>query len=177
MDSWAFIVGFIMIFILVAIGAIIFSKRSGEGKKYDERQQLLRGQAYKAAFWVLVAYMCANGLFVFGTDIVWADAMTSAFIGICIAATVFVVLCISRDAYFAINQKPGFYCRLFCALTLINLTIGIVNLLDTDRPLFADGMLSFRSMNFVVVGMFIAILTAIAVRHFRAKAGSGAEES
>jgi|AGTN01.2.fsa_nt_gi hypothetical protein len=158
--------------ILVAAGALILSGKFRETSKFDERQRILRYRAYQAAFWVLVAYTCINSFLSTGAGIAWADDFTGTFTGVCVAITVFVVICIRYDAYFAINQKPGFYFILFSVLAVVNLGFGIINVFDDGAEFFTGGLLNFHAMSFIVVAMFIAILTALAIRRLKAKAQS-----
>lgn len=169
MHSTEFILGFATSIILIAVGAMIVTKKFKEQSKFDERQQLLRSRAYRAAFWVLVAYMCANGIFNLLTGIAWADMMTSSFIGICIAITVFVINCIRHDAYFPINQKPKLYIVLFGGLALMNLSLGLLNVLDNNTQFITDDMLNFRAISFIVAALLIILLVALFVQRLKAK--------
>jgi len=172
MNSPNFVLGFftglIIVFIVALVIGLIIKKKNGPAK-YDERQELIRGRAFKAAFWVLIAYLCLNGLLQVGTGLEWADLMTSSFIGICLSLTVFVVICIMNDAYFAFNQKPKFYMILFGFLIALNLTVGIINLTENDVRFITDGKLNFHVLSFVVVVVFLAVFIALAVKTLLAK--------
>ena len=172
MHSTEYILGFATGVVLLAVSALIAAKKFKQQSKFDERQQLLRSRAYQAAFWVLTAYMCINGIFNMMTGIAWADMMTSSFIGICIAITVFVVICIRKDAYFAINQKPRLYFVLFGGLIVMNLALGMLNVLDEDTSFFTDGMLNYHVMSFVVVALLATALIALTIQRLKVKAQS-----
>ena len=172
MNSVEFILGFAVgffIVIIVALGVFLIVRKKCGPSKYDERQQLIRGNAYKASFWVLTAYLLLNGLLQVATGIEWADLMTSSFIGVCIAITVFVVLCIRNDAYFPVNVRPKFYVVLFLVFAGVDLALGLFNLSVSDSPLLTDGKLNYHIMSFVVAAMFLAVLAAILVRSVKAK--------
>jgi putative transcriptional regulator len=159
---WGFITG---LAIVVAAAVLVFyamKKRNCE-TRYDERQQVIRSRAYRAAFWTLAAYLALSGLFSTATGLEWADAMTGSFIGICIAVTVFVVISISGDAYFGIHEKPGFYLPLFAILIVVNAGMGIINLLDGEA-FVTDGRLNFHCTSFIIVAVFLAIFIALAVK-------------
>jgi len=172
MNSPHFVLGFftglIIVLIVALVIALIVKKKNGPAK-YDERQELLRGRAFKYAFLVLIAYLCLNGLLQVGTGLEWADLMTSSFIGICLSVTVFVVICIMNDAYFAFNQKPKFYLVMFGVLIAVNLTIGIFNLTNEDVRFVTDGKLNFHVLSFIVVVIFLAVFIALAIKTLMAK--------
>lgn len=172
MNSPHFVLGFftglMIVFIIALVVSLIVKKKNGPAK-YDERQELLRGRAFKYAFWVLIAYLCLNGLLQVGTGLEWADLMTSSFIGICLSLTVFVVICIMNDAYFAFNQKPRLYLVMFGILIAVNLTAGILNLTDNDVRFVTEGKLNFHVLSFVVVVVFLAVFIALAIKTLMAK--------
>jgi high-affinity Fe2+/Pb2+ permease len=155
--------------IIIFISYIIRKRKNASAPKYDERQQLLRSQSYRTAFWVLVIYLCANGIYGLITEAVWADNMTSSFIGICLAITVFVVICIQRDSYFPINQQPRFYFVLFVFIALVNLVTGVIRILNESDSFLTDGALNYNVMPFVIFAMFTAILISLLIRRQTAK--------
>ncbi len=167
--AWGFITGLAIVTIIALVVALIAKKKFKQTTKFDERQKLLRSQAYQVAFWVLIGYLCANGLFSLATGMEWADLMTNSFIGICIAMTVFVVICIKNDAYFAINQRPWAYMALFSVLIIVNLAMGLFNVIDEDTSFFTDGMLNYHAMSFVVALMLFVGLIALIARRIHEK--------
>lgn len=151
----------------------ILRKKKGPCK-YDERQLLARGKAYRAAFWTLVAYSLLNGLLFVGTGIRWADEMTVPFIGVCLAATVYAVICILKDAYFSIMDRPGFYYGLFGLIMAGNLaTFTLAAAKKTSYS--TDGMLNFRCMNLVVVAVFAVIMITMAAKQLHDKKNAESE--
>lgn len=172
MNSPNFVLGFLtglMIVVILALVVSVIVKKNISPAKYDERQELVRGRAFKYAFWVLASYLCLNGLLQVGTGIEWADLMTSSFIGICLSMTVFVIACIMNDAYFAFNQKPKLYLILFGVLIAVNLTIGIINLTDRDLAFVTDGKINFHVLSFVIVVVFLAIFITLAIKTLMTK--------
>ena len=69
----------------------IYVKRTIKHNKFDERQMLARGKAFRAAYIVLVSYLAVYA-FIDLLVIVWSDGFTGILIGICLSVTVFVVL-------------------------------------------------------------------------------------
>ena len=158
-----FATGLIIVGVVALVIGLILKKKNGLSK-YDERQELIRGRAFKYAYWTLAAYLCFNGLLQVGTGIVWADLMTSSFIGIFLSLTVFVVICIKNDAYFAFNQKPRVYLILFGIIIAVNLACGILNLTDNDVQFVTDGMLNFHILSFLIVIVFLVIFISLAIK-------------
>ena len=170
MNGLEFLEMFLGVFIIVFFVSLVIRKRKGTSEpKYDERQQLLRSRAYRSAFWVLVIYLCANGVYNLIAEAAWADAMTSSFIGVCLAITVFIVICINRDAYFPVNQRSRFYFGLFVFIMLINLVTGVLRLLNESDSFFTDGMINYNVIPFVVFAMFSVILISLLIRRQAAK--------
>lgn len=162
-------VGLLLAFAVIALGLRSMKKKRGPAE-YDERQKLVRGECYRAAFWVLSAYLAVSGLFTVITGVEWAEPAVASFLGFCLAATVFVLLCIRRDAYFMVNERPRFYTRLFSVVALVETALIVWNLAD-GKSWLTDGRLNHNVMNAAVLAMFLAVLVALALRRAREKAG------
>ena len=159
---------FIGLFVAIFGISLIIARKTGTAR-YDERQQLLRGKAYKAAFFVLVAYLCLNVVFYMAVDTEWADLTINLFIGVCLSITVFAVMCILGDAYFPINKAPKKQIVLFGFICLLQLAAAILNLIDTDVLFITDGRVNYHIVHFVLAAMFLTILAALIIK--RAKSG------
>jgi len=176
MKNLAFVLGFLAGLTLVfLVSFLIKLKNKNRPCKYDERQRLSRGKAFETAFWVLIAYLCCNGIFNLLTGIEWADMLTSSFVGVLIAITIFAIECINNDAYFPINRKPGFYIILFAIVIVCNLAVSLINLLGDPDQFMTDGMLNFHILNPLIVIMFFAVLIAAAGKAHRAKKQFGSQ--
>lgn len=179
MKSLAYTLGFICGILAVAvIGVIIgiIAKKANGGKepaKYDERQEAIRGIVFKKAFYTLVIYNIAYGVFDMATGIVWCDRFTGVFIGICLALTVFAVCSIMSGAYFRIDEKPTVWVSVIAVVSLINAIISIIRIVNGE--FIIDGMLSYNSVNLIVALMFLAALIAMAVKRARDKRGEETE--
>ncbi len=158
-----FVVVFVAVFVLLAF----FRKKTATPAKYDERQQIVRGRAYRTAFGVIIAYLCLNGFYYLATGTEWADVITASFMGICLSITVFVIECIVKDAYFPVNQQPRFYFVLFIFISAVNLAIGIMNVIADD--ILTDGRLNYNAMSLVVAAMFFAIVMTLIIKRGIAK--------
>lgn len=179
MKSLAYILGVICGLLAVAvIGVVvgIIAKKANGGKepaKYDERQEAIRGVVFKRAFYTLVVYNIAYGLFDLGTGIVWCDRFTGVFIGICLALTVFAVSSIMSGAYFRMNEKPTVWLVTVALVSLVNAAMSIDRIAHGE--FIIDGILQYNSVNLVVALMFLAVLIAMAVKRARDKRGEETE--
>ena len=152
---------------LIAGIAVMFyfvGRKSRREKKYDERQSLARLKAYRAAFWTFVVLLAINAFVEStGDGYRWGDAIIEPFLFICAAITVFVVICIFEDAYFALNENRRLYLILFAVIAIANGALVILNAASGDG-FITDGVLNFHVMNIVVLAMFVILFIALAVK-------------
>lgn len=174
--SLEFIVGFIVgLAIVLGLTAALFlmAKAKVGSAKFDERQQALRGQAYRTAFWSLVGYLgLAAALDVLGVR--WAESAVLLFVGVCFAVTVFVIQCVFTDAYFAVNQRPGRYMLLFAGMCVLNTLCVVYTVLMGER-LTTGGLLNYHAINAVIVGMFLLMFLSLALKTWLERRRGGAE--
>lgn len=150
-------------------------KKGGASPEYDERQTLGRLQAYRSAFWTVVAYLVLNGIYEM-VEAPWADGMMMGFIGICLGVMVFAVSCVWKDAYFALNKKPKAYVGLFVGMALLNGGIAAMNAAQGYAFVTEDGLLTFRCLNVVVLIMFAVLALAVGIKAMSRGANRGEEE-
>ena len=176
MSIWYF-AGFFTGIALVALAVWLIShsrkKRGSAAPKYDERQILARGSAYRAAFFVLLGYLALEGI-LDTLEIRFADGWAGSFIGICLAAAVFACCCIANDAYLSIMEKPRETIILLAVLTVVNGVIGGIEL--ARYGFLTDGVITTRSMNLICAVMSLTILFAVLLRLRREKAQEEAIE-
>lgn len=161
----------ILVVALICIVVALIAKRRGRcaNAQFDERQVAARGKAYRCAFFTLLLYLLAWGLFELATGMRLWDTYTGCFIGVFLSVTVFAVVAILNDAYFAVNEKPATYLGISALVTVLNLGTGIWNLIDGDEPVIENGVLTYHSVNFLVGGMFLIILIVTAVHIWQGK--------
>lgn len=170
----AYVLGVIAGILFVALFCAFFSaavKRRGKSAKaqFDERQVVARGKAYRHAFFTLLFYLLAWGLFELATGMRLWDTYTGCFIGVFLSVTVFAVVAILNDAYFAVNERPATYLGIFALVTVLNLGIAIWNLIDGEDPIVENGILTYHSVNLLVGAMFLVILIVAAIRVWQGK--------
>lgn len=149
--------------LFLVIGYVVKKKCPDRGEtKYDERQEAARGRVFRQAYFTLLIYLLAYGLFDVLTGIVWCERFVGVFIGALLSVTVFAVGSVMNDAYFRVNENPRFWVILFIAMAVLNLGLGIWHMVDGD--FVEDGMLSYNSMNFLVGLMCAALPCAVLVK-------------
>ena len=137
---------------------------------FDERQERARGQAYKYGFWTLLGCALLYGFseMAFGR---WCDAITGVMLCVAAALTVFASVCITKDAYLSLKEKPRAVMTLFTVVAALNLFIGVINW--KSGRVVQDGVLTFAAVNGVCGLMTLAILAVYLVNYLLAKRESG----
>lgn len=138
---------------------------TSKNAQYDERQEQARGKSYRYAFFTLVIYLLVWGLFELATGIRWCDTCTGCFLGIFVSVDVFAITAVCSDAYFAVNERPGWFLGIFSVVTVLNLAIGARQLLHGEA-IIENGLLTYRSCN-LLVGVCFLVLTVTAAVHLR----------
>lgn len=171
--SKAYIAGIVCGLLLVfAVGFIIGfvkKKKQKAPAEYDERQEAVRGKGFKYGYVALVAYLAVYCLLDV-LEIYWCSTGAGLFFGFLISATVFLVYCIYKDAYFTVSDKPGFYVILLAVLAAANLVCGFV--VPGLKGLERDSLLGIEDINFMVAGFILIILANVLVKlHMDKRAG------
>ena len=164
------IAGILLVFLVYGI-LMVVTKRRGKcaNAQFDERQVVARGRAYRYAFFTVLFYLLGWGLFELAADIRLWDTYTGCFLDVFLSVTVFAVVAILNDAYFAVNERPATYLGIFALVTVLNLGIGVWNLVTGGDPIVEHGMLTYHSVNLLVGGMFLVILIVAAIRVWQGK--------
>lgn len=137
---------------------------------FDERQERARGQAFKYAFFALTVVSLCYGAVdtIIGIP---CDTLPALFICFCIAMVVFAWVCIKKEAYLSLYEKPGKVMGLFAGIAAFNLAIGVVYLIEGS--MVENGVLTFRACN-PIVGVMMLIIMGIYGLHL---SGSREEEA
>lgn len=126
----------------------------------DERQERARGVAFKYGFFTLLI-----SVFLYGcSELVlgrWCDAMAGGSICVGLGMTVFAVVCIWKDAYLSLRERPRRVIPLMLFIGLGNLAISILR--AHEGGLLEDGILTFRASNLILGVMVLVILGAYLV--------------
>ena len=132
--------------IAAAVLAIMSAKNAW---KYDERQRIARGEA---SAWALKLIVAANvaGILAQLLDLISTMTLLYLLTGAMIAAAaLFAGICIYRDAWFAINERPRDVAFALAVAFLSNLALGF---LEIGR---IGAFVSF--FNFSVAAMLLSI--------------------
>lgn len=129
---------------------------------FDERQERARGVAFKYGFFTLMGAMLVYGLseLTFGR---WCDAMAGACLCLAAGVLVFAVICIAKDAYLSLKEKPRYVMTLFTMISAANLVLGVIGLHGGE--LMDSGILTFRCTN-LIVGIMTAVILVVYIVNF-----------
>lgn len=118
------VVGISLVVILGATCFLIRRKKVGKSE-YDERQQLIRGTAFKYGYFTSIIYFL---LFTFFQDFTaerYIKSTTGMFLGVCISVFVWSSYSILYDGYFSMKENPRTYVLIFGGVGIFNLFFGI----------------------------------------------------
>lgn len=140
------LLGCIAFVCLTCIIIILFKKNRTE-RKYDERQLLVRGNAFKYAFFTMliynviayILYLCEANLPLFPD--------TLFMLGVLVGLMVFVTYSIWNDAYYALNENKKQVNTFLIVIGILNLGIGISHLFDGTA--IVNGKLAVGSINLI----------------------------
>ena len=155
--------GFLAVYIVGVIIAKIREKKGQESRcHYDERQEIARGQAYKAAYFTLMAYMLLVAyLQMWVTDIIFLT-FAGIFLGVEVSIAVFVIICIIKDAYLALSQSPKRFIILFAVVGVINIITGIQIIICQDTPIIKNKELTNSIVNLSCGILFLVLCLVMA---------------
>lgn len=152
-----YLLAFLLIF---AAMWVIFIKLGRQADKYDERQEINRGKAFKAGFvtvciWELLYYAAE----LFGVAIP-AEGGLMAICGILAGLCVFAVRSVFTDAYIPINRRSNLTVVPLLAISFMDITVGVSNIID--GKLITDGRLNCHAATlFVGIILLIVGLTCL----------------
>ena len=158
MLGWGMLMGLLFGFFVAEF--VLFGKE-GE-KKYDERQILEQGKAFKIGFFVMLITVEALIILNISGIAIVADYpvfyQTAIFLGL----LTYVVYCIWHESYFAVNEKSTRVSIFFAFIALVNLVIGIINIIHGQ--LIVDGRITFRILNLLCAVLFIVIFATMLLK-------------
>ena len=162
--------------LLIAVILIwIFKKlRKGSCKQYDERQNLAKGKAFRAAFLSTILLLAIYACFIYGftKDIVSPQLVMIiiTFIGL----AVYCVYCIFSDAYFYVGQNPKPWLWFIGLATVFN---GVVAFKSMDWSLNDNGFVGSGMVNLVVAVLLAAVFVSVVIKLLIDKKEAANEES
>jgi hypothetical protein len=159
--------GFALGIMVGVIVVILLFRMANTDKKikteYDERQEKLRGKAYKYAYYTVLIYQVIMVGLEFGEVQLPAEPYIMQFIGLVLGCTVLGGYCVWNDVYWGLNNDHRRYYIVFGVCLLLNL-IPIV--IPAIRGEFAKNGLSGAPMlNVLVTIMMAVLLLELGVKH------------
>ncbi len=166
MKGLSLLLGLIFGIIMAAILICIIMKKITTDKslkaKYDERQEVVRGRAYKYGFLtmcilnILVAFM--------GKPLSkYLEYGVLVFISVCISLLVFAGYCIFNEAYIGINEKPVRSIILLFAIGVLNIWLGVMNYV-LQRGVTEKRLLKVENVNLIAGVLIIVIVIMMIVK-------------
>ena len=138
---------------------VIFNRKTA--KDFDERQNILRGNAFRRAFFAmaLIALLYSNIALTLGP---FMEDGVSEILLVCIGSCVFGVDCVVHDAFLAVKSKPWMYLMSSASVAFMN---GIVGMRDFRRGLMVkDGLLTLSVVYFMLAADFIVLFLAVLIK-------------
>ena len=129
---------------------------------FDERQERARGQAYKYGFWTMITCLLLYGF----SDMVlgrWCDVIAGVMLCAGVALVMFASVCIVKDAYLSLKEKPRTIMTLLTVVGSLNLAIGIMNW--KSGRVVVNGVLTYGSVN-LICGLMVLTLLAVYVVNY-----------
>ena len=164
--SLGFLIGFVVVIVITLIIAVVLRFRNNNTTSYDERQLIARNAAYKYAFSTLVCYCVLCGI-IDVAEIRWAETAIQMFLGMFLSVTVFVVICIFKDAYFGIEKgKNNIRTFLFLSvlITIIQVFSFILNVFVNKEPIITNGILNISATNLLCAVAFLIMIIATVIK-------------
>ena len=174
MDTYklGFAVGFCTVIIVALIARKIFHR---EPTIYDERQERIRGIAYKYAF----ATMCVTAVaYIFLCGIGFEGIIESAlavFIIIISGVLTYACYCIVKGAYFGINNNKRKWIILDLVIVVINAVCAVGQFIDGEY--IKNGVLHLAgTANLICAVAFGVVLIALVVKEAKDRREGGGED-
>ncbi len=161
-----YITGFVVGVLIVAVVILLMTKlfKKDLRDKYDEMQELIRGRAYKYAFFAMCVYEVIACYMSSLEDTLFFGPVVTHVGAILVGVTVQVTYCIWHNAYFGINTPRSRYAALF-------VIIGLLNVLSVapaaiKGELFVNGQFQPLFSNLIVAFLFVLIGIELLIKHF-----------
>ncbi len=167
----------IVVFVTIAVVVVIialYNRKQENRAVYDERQLMLRGNAYKYGFSVTLV-LNAVGMFLTAynpglQEYAMAFLTVSFFAGV----TVFAGYSIMKDAFFSVKNRSGYSYIILLLLVIVSQSASLLSNNETGG--FLELLRSERIINFCCTLTFLIILLLIFVKKYTAKNEEDEEE-
>ena len=168
--SVGYILG-ILVGVLVGVGAVVLLfELKAVDLTFDERQERARGQAYKYGFWTMITCLLLYGF----SDMVlgrWCDVIAGVMLCAGVALVMFASVCIVKDAYLSLKEKPRTVMTMLTVVGSLNLFIGVMNW--KNGQVVENGILTFAAVNGICGAMVLVILVIYVVNYLLGRREAG----
>lgn len=163
-----FIVGVCIFSAIIIIPMLVgITKDKKLKRKYDERQELIRGRGFKIAFYTVMTFNMLYAIAMIGFEKLPIEPSAVMMIIPIMGVGVYAWYCILNDGYFALNERVPQTVIVFSIIAVANLMIGINCLLDGG--MIVDGVIKFECMNLVCAIFMLITVFVILIKQHRDK--------
>jgi hypothetical protein len=120
--------------------------------KFDERQLIIRGQAFLHGFITAIVLLLANA-FLLRSGIVWASGFYQNILIMMLTLTVFSVEATLRGVYFGKGERRWMIVGIFLIVALVLWVMGILHVYQGSIT-FENGGLTRYGSSFIIATLF-----------------------
>lgn len=160
MNEYALV--FIIAFTIAVLAFIVARLFKKQKPKFDERQELVRGKAYKHAFLAMLIY---GALYISCSLLIEKEFLITSvalIIGMFIGLVVYAVYSIWNEAFFSLNDTPKTYIILLICTAFLNAQSGINTIVDGS--IIENGTLALDSVSLICAVSFTIILMTMLIK-------------
>lgn len=158
-DIFIFAILFVIIFLLAFL---INKSKNIKDQNFDERQLILRSNAYNHAFFAVILYGAGYGMLTAVLEKHFMEDGMATLVGVFIGVVVFCVECVMKDVFFSVSDKPAVYLLLVGACTIIN-GIGSLEKIRS-KVIIKNGILTIDFLQPACTITLLIILIAIIIK-------------
>lgn len=166
MNTAAFIGSFCGLVIGIIIAGVAMKVMNTNKKlksEYDERQQALRGKAYSAGFYSVLAYEALLMILDTAEVSLPVEGSVLHFTALFIGCTVLCSCTIWTDCYWGMNNNRRNYTIFIAFFTILNLTVAILAIVR--GAMVVDGLLSAPFINLLCALMIVICGIQLAIKN------------
>ena len=171
---WIALFSVMMLIVLVLI-CVSLSFKKKNLPDFDERQELIRGKAYKTGFYATLLLIALALIFDSTGSLPFLNSTLLYGTTILGGVLVFAVYCVWNEAYFGLNQKTSSVMFILAFIGIMNLFIGIINFVRGS--MIVGGKLTFNFMNFICAFMFIVLFITMLLKKITNKVNDELEKN
>lgn len=153
----------LLVGLAVAVPLLKFMKKDGKLKcKYDERQEIVRGRAFKYGFFTYLVYLFLDMIYGDYLERVMERGVVS-FAGLILGVVVYAGYAIWNDGYFSLNEYPVRVVLTFAVLSLTYFAVAGIHIFAL-KDMVKHGVLSIHAITLLCGIMMLIILLLVLVK-------------